>query len=208
ETYYKTYQNFVRQRPVLNAQYYLPNLPVMPDTFNGGNGYARGLDLFYRDKKTFKGLDYWISYTFLDTKRLYKDYPVSVTPTFAAQHTASLVLKKFWVKKMFGCGLTYSYASGRPYYNPNNPVFLGDRTIDYHALGFNANLIRKIKKSYTVFVLAITNAIGNKQIFGYRYSQDGTRREAVGPTAARSIFLGMFMSFGVDRTKDVINNNN
>jgi vitamin B12 transporter len=207
EVYYKNYNNFVRQVPVLNAQNYLPNTSLIPDTFNGGNGYARGLDVFYRDKKTFKGVDYWVSYTFLDTKRMYKDYPEKVRPTFAASHTASLVLKKFWVRRMFGAGLTYSYATGRPYYNPNNPVFLGDRTIDYHALGLNANLIRKIGKSNTVFVLAITNAIGNKQIFGYRYSKDGSRREEIGPTAARSIFLGMFMSFGIDRSKEVINNN-
>lgn len=193
---------------MLSADYYYPGVLFYPDTFNGGNGYAQGLDVFFRDKKTFKGVDYWISYTYLDTKRIFRDYPDKVMPSFAATHTASLVLKKFWVKRMFGGGITYSFATGRPYYNPNNPVFMSDRTIPFHSVGVNLNLIRKIKKAYTVFVLALTNAVGNKQVFGYRYSADGQRRTEINPTAPRSIFFGVFMSFGIDRTKSVIDNNN
>ncbi|MBM3456407.1 MAG: hypothetical protein FJX80_14925, partial [Bacteroidetes bacterium] len=55
---------------------------------------------FWRDRKTIKGLDYWVSYSFLNTKRLYLNYPISAQPTFAATHTSSVVLKKFWVKQM------------------------------------------------------------------------------------------------------------
>lgn len=58
-----------------------------------GNGYAKGIELFWRDRKTIKGLDYWVSYSFLNTKRLYLNYPISAQPTFAATHTGSVVLK-------------------------------------------------------------------------------------------------------------------
>jgi hypothetical protein len=34
-----------------------------------GNGYAKGGEIFWRDKKTIKSVDYWISYSLLDTKR-------------------------------------------------------------------------------------------------------------------------------------------
>lgn len=207
EIYYKKYSNLVKTYPAINCLNCNVNLSES-DTSNTGGGYAQGIDLFWRDKKTFKGIDYWISYTYLDTKRNYLNYPSSVMPSFAASHNGSVVIKKFWEKIMAGIGITYTYSGGRPYYNPNNPVFLGDRTPDYHAVGINANYIRKIGNAFTVFVFSVTNALGNKQVYSYRYSYDGSRRQEIGPPALRSFFIGMFMSFGADRTKDIINNNN
>ena len=43
---------------------------------NSGTGYARGIDIFWRDKKTIPLADYWISYSYLDTKRNYQDFPI------------------------------------------------------------------------------------------------------------------------------------
>lgn len=80
EVFYKKYDDLVKTSPVYN---------------NNGAGYAKGVELFWRDKKTFKGLDYWISYSYLDTKSDYLNYPKEMQPTFAADHTASLVLKRF-----------------------------------------------------------------------------------------------------------------
>ncbi|HEU4718939.1 MAG TPA: TonB-dependent receptor, partial [Bacteroidia bacterium] len=193
EAYYKTYEDLLK---------------TVPSYSNTGDGYARGIDVFFRDKKTFRNVDYWISYTYLDTKRNYLDYPYSVMPTFASPHNASLVVKKFFPKIMTSVGFSYFYSAGRPYFNPNNPVFLGDRTYDYHDINLNASYLTHIGKAFTVLVISVTNVTGFNQVYGYRYSYDGTRREAIAPPSKRSIFLGMFMSFGQDRSKDVINNNN
>ena len=184
------------------------NLTLTTDSTNAGYGYAQGLDVFWRDKKTIKGVDYWISYTYLDTKRKYLGYPKEVTPPFAAQHTATLVFKKFFTKLNLSTGFTYTYASGRPYYNPTNPVFMGDRTIDYNSLGINAAYLRQIKKCFAVLAVSVTNVIGNDQVFGYHYSYDYQRRQAVTPPAKRFFFIGLFLSFGTDRSKEVIDNNN
>jgi vitamin B12 transporter len=195
EVYYKKYDNLT-----------LAN----PDSIytNQGYGYAQGVDVFWRDKKTIKGVDYWISYTYLDTKRLYLNYPKEVMPPFAAKNTATLVFKKFFEKLNLSTGFTYTYASGRPYYNPNNPTFMGDKTIDYNVLGINAALLHQYGKCFAVLALSVTNVIGNQQIYGYTYSFDAQRREAITPPSKRSFFIGLFLSFGQDRSKDVINNNN
>lgn len=193
EAYYKKYDQLVKTSPQYD---------------NAGSGYARGVDVFWRDKKSFKNVDYWISYTFLDTKRNYLDYPKEVQPPFAANHTASLVFKKFFPKIRTSAGLSYFYSTGRPYYNPNNPDFMADRTYDYHSFNLNASYLTTIGKAFTVFVISVTNVPGFEQVYGYRYSYDGLRREAITPPAKRSVFLGMFMSFGQDRSKDVINSNN
>jgi len=192
EVYYKKYDNLT------NAV----------DSTNSGYGYAQGLDIFWRDKKTIKGVDYWISYTYLETKRKYQTYPKEVTPPFAATHTASLVFKKFFEKLNLSTGFTYTYASGRPYFSPNSTEFMSDKTIDYHSLGINGAYLRQIKNCFAVLAFSVTNVIGNDQIFGYRYSYDYQRSAAVTPPAKRFFFVGLFLSFGQNRSKEVIDNNN
>ena len=184
------------------------NLTSTLDSTNAGGGYAQGLDLFWRDKKTIKGVDYWISYTYLDTKRMYLNYPKEVTPPFAATNTASLVFKKFFDKLNLSTGFTYTYASGRPYDNPNDKNFMSERTIDYNSLGVNAAYLRQIGNCFAVLAVSVTNTIGNQQIFGYNYSYDYMRSQAITPPAKRFFFIGLFMSFGTNRSKEVIDNNN
>ena len=108
EAYYKKYQNLVKTVPVNNYFSYYDNT---------GSGYAKGVELFWRDKKTFKNFDYWISYSYLDTKRDYLNYTGQLMPNFAATHTASIVTKRFFTDLKAGFNITYSFATGRPYYN-------------------------------------------------------------------------------------------
>jgi len=200
EAYYKQYQNLVTTLPISTM------FPA-DSLHNNGQGYAQGIDVFWRDKKTFKNWDYWVSYSYLDTKRQYINYPVLAEPVYATPHTASLVVKKFFPSILVNLSATYTYATGRPYYNPNNPVFLGDRTPDYNKVGFTASYVRKFGNAFSVFVVGIDNVLGTNNIYGYQYSADGQRRVAVTATAARMFFIGIFMSFGIDRTQDVLNNN-
>jgi len=185
---------------------------------NNGFGYARGFELFWRDKKTFKNFDYWISYSYLDTKRDFLNYPHELEPSFAAKHTANLVLKKFVSSWKTQFNANYVFATGRPYYdirydysNKNYMVSDQGRTIPYNSLSFSVNYLPNVFKQgankFTVFVFSITNVLGSKQVYGYTYSYDGMRKEAIVPPTKTFIYLGVFLSFGVDRTQDAINNN-
>jgi len=182
ETYYKNYDDLTR------------NINNSAD--NSGYGYARGFELFYRDKKTIRRADYWISYSFLDTKRLYRDFPIEAMPSFTAKHSASLVFKYFFPKISLAPSVTYVYSTGRPYYNPNNPVYLSDFTNDYHNLSINFSYLTSIGKNFTVVVLSVGNILGVDNVFTYNYSSDGSHRYAVGPTAARMLFAGVFINIG------------
>ena len=77
--------------------------------------------MFWRDQKTVKGLDYWITYSYVDSKRLFQQYTVSATPTFISNHNVSLITKRYFEKISTNLALTYTLSSGRPYYNPNRP---------------------------------------------------------------------------------------
>lgn len=183
---------------------------------NNGFGDAKGFELFWRDKKTIKNFDYWFSYSFLDTKRNYLNFPFATRPNFAAKHTASLVMKKFVMPLKTNFNASYNYASSRPYYNitSDGGVYkftdMGD-VPDYHNVSFSLNYIPGIgkqnAKSFAVYVLSVSNIFNIKQTYGYQYSYDGRRKEAIVPPSRMFVFVGVFFSFGIDRTEDAINNN-
>lgn len=205
EIFYKKYNDLVKTGFV-NGREIAAN--------NNGFGEARGIEFFWRDKKTIKNLDYWISYSYLDTKRDFLNFPFAIEPNFAAKHTASLVLKKFiqpWKTQFNGA---YNYASGRPYYNIGfdgvNYKFNDRGTIpDYHNFSFSVNYLpfigKQNPKTYAVYVLSISNLFNIKQTYGYQYSFNGYRKEAIVPTSRMFVYIGAFFNFGVDRTDDVIN---
>ena len=199
EGYYKKYDNLVSaltadKDSVFNANPYRFTYPVPT---NIGEGYAGGVELFWRDKKTFKNVDYWVSYSFIDTKRKYGSYPVMATPTFISNHNLNLVGKYFVEKWKTNFSVTYSYASGRPYYNPGKPLdkenFLSDRTPDYHNLALAVAYLHTFGKWFTVFYVSIDNVTDQHNVFGYRYSSKTTRTE-IQPALYRSIFFGVNMS--------------
>ncbi|HSU28755.1 MAG TPA: TonB-dependent receptor, partial [Chitinophagaceae bacterium] len=142
---------------------------------NQGFGHAKGLEFFWRDKKTFKDLDYWISYTFLDTKRDYLNFPSEIMPNFAAKHNASLVIKKFVLPWKTGFNLSYTWSSSRPYYNikydGSNYQFTDKGEVpDYHNVSFSLNYIpsigKKNSRSFIVYVLSVNNILNIRQTYG------------------------------------------
>ncbi|MGB3852307.1 MAG: TonB-dependent receptor, partial [Tunicatimonas sp.] len=124
---------------------------------NRGYGYARGVELFWRDRSSIKNADYWVSYSLLDTQRDYRDFPTLAPPTFAARHTFSVVYKHFVPGIKTQLGARYSFASGRPYFNPNHDNFHGDRTRSFNNLSLNAAyLIRQ----HIILYASATNVLG------------------------------------------------
>jgi hypothetical protein len=189
EVYYKDYKQLVRER--FNA--FTPGQfrnSVTGVVDNSGYGYAKGFELFWRDRKSVKNLDYWVSYSYIDTRRLYANYAAEATPTFIANHNLNLISKYYIEKLQTQINLTYSYASGRPYYNASNPTFLGDRTPDYHNVSMTINYLTHIKKWFTVVYAGVDNMTNQHNIFGYRYSADGKTRTEVRPALYRTFFIG------------------
>ncbi len=206
EIFYKKYDNLLKTALTTGQETAINN---------NGFGDARGIEFFWRDKKTIKNFDYWVSYSYLDTKRDFLNFPFAITPNFAAKHTASLVTKKFVQKWKMNLNAAYNYASGRPYYNigfdGSNYKFNDRGTIpDYHNVSFSVNYLpfigKKNPKAFAVYVLQVSNIFNIRQTYGYQYSYNGYRKEAIVPTSRMFVFLGAFISFGVDRSDEVINN--
>ena len=157
---------------------------------NNGSGYAGGLDVFVRDKKTFRNVEYWVSYSYLKTERNFLDYPYPVMPSFAASNNVYLVFRYHLKRFKTYPGITYNYTSGRPYYNPNNPDFLNDHTPDVHDLSLNFIIEPKLfAKGLTTIMLNFGNLLGFEHVYSYRYSNDGSVRIPVKGSSLRNISM-------------------
>lgn len=209
ELFYKKYDDLIKTS-LNNGQQSAIN--------NNGFGDAKGIEIFWRDKKSIKNVDYWVSYSYLDTKRDYLNYPAAIEPSFAAKHTASLVVKKFVTNLKTQFNGSYTYATGRPYYNirydntnTKYKIYDQGKTKDYNSMSFSLNYLPDIGKTnakrFTVIVFSITNILGTDNIYNYNYSYDGKNKQPIVPPAKRFFYLGCFISFGIDRTQDAINNN-
>ena len=200
EGYWKQYKDLVAFNPAN---------PYLPDSyFNSGDGYARGVDVFFRDSKTFQNIDYWLSYSYLDTEREYRDYPNSAPPTFTSSHNLSAVYKHFITAIRSQIGFTYSFASGRPYNNPNNDNFNGERTPAYHDLSSNVSFLAKPN---IIVYASITNIFSRENIFGYEFrsepdSQGIYEGRAVTLPAPRFLLLGVFLTLTKSGTANQLPN--
>jgi hypothetical protein len=200
EGYWKDYANLV--------QYDTPTVQYNSQFSNDGKGYAKGLDVFWRDGNSIKYLEYWVSYSYIDTQREYKNYPSEATPNFVSKHSLSLVTK-YWIDQWKSqIGFTHQFATGRPYNNPNEPLFMHSQTKVYNNLSFNwAYLLSQQKILY----FSVSNVLGAQNVFGYTYSHtaniDGVfERQAVTPTADRFFFVGFFWSISDNKTDNQLKN--
>ncbi|MEE1962654.1 TonB-dependent receptor [Allomuricauda taeanensis] len=200
EAYYKDYDDLIK---------YDTETPEYGSTFaNSGAGYASGLDLFWRDNKSIEYLDYWVSYSYLDTQRDYQNFTERATPNFAPKHNLSVVTK-YWVDKLRSqVGLTYSYGSGRPYDNPNTPEFMAEKTRSFNNLSFNwAYLIDQQKILY----FSASNILGFNNVSNYQYADtpnmDGVfDRRAITPAADSFFFVGFFWTISSDGKSNQLDN--
>ena len=200
EAYYKDYDGLVK---------FDTEIPQFNSTFNNlGSGYATGVDVFWRDNKSIKNLDYWASYSYLNTERDFRNFPESATPNFAPAHSLSLVTK-YWVEDWRSqIGLSYNYGSGRPYDNPNTPEFLAEKTTTFNSINMNWAYLISLQK---ILFFSVSNITGFKNINGYQYANtpnmDGVfDRRAIRPTADAFFVIGFFWTLSEDKRSNQLDN--
>ncbi|QXP67086.1 TonB-dependent receptor [Polaribacter sp. AHE13PA] len=200
EAYLKEYKDLVK---------YDDNRPIFTSKFdNNGNGYAKGFDIFWRQDGKIKNTDYWVSYSYLDTKRDYKNYPTAATPNFASKHNLSVVAKHWIADWKSQVGFSYSFASGRNYTNPNETGFLNNQTKNYNSLSVNwAYLIDQQKILY----FSVNNVLGTQNVFGYNYKNSAEpngnfERQAIIPNADSFFFVGFFWTISDNKKTNQLDN--
>ncbi|WP_400077846.1 TonB-dependent receptor domain-containing protein [Winogradskyella sp. R77965] len=200
EAYRKDYDNLVK----FDTQF-----ENFDTNFNSsGNGYAQGMDLFWRDNTSIKNVDYWVSYSYLDTERNHRNFETSAQPNFATNHNLSVV-GKYWIEDWKSqVGLSYGFSSGRPYTNPNTNDFLSERTKAFNSLSVNWAYLLSPQK---ILYFSVNNVLGFRNINGYQYADTPDfngqfNRRALTPAADQFFFVGFFWTISDDGTDNQLDN--
>lgn len=175
---------------------------------NEGDGFARGFDVFFRDRESLKNTDYWITYSFVDSKRSYFQYIRQVQPDFAPKHNLSVVVKHFVPSLKSQLGLSWSFNDGLAYTDPNLTGEMNSKTGTFQNLSLSWSYL---PRPNLIIHGAVTNVTGHQNIFGYQYAQNPNEQGRfeslpLGQGAPRFLFLGIFFTISKDKNANNLNN--
>ncbi|MDN3493177.1 TonB-dependent receptor [Winogradskyella bathintestinalis] len=200
EAYKKNYENLIK---------FDSEVESFDRNFNSsGHGFAQGVDLFWRDNTGIKNMDYWVSYSYLDTERNYRNFQSTAQPSYATNHNLSIV-GKYWLDHWKSqIGVSYGFSSGRPYTDPNTNEFLRERTKSFHNLSLNWAYLLSPQK---ILYFSVNNVLGFKNINGYQYADTPNfngqfSRRALTPAADQFFFMGFFWTISDNGTDNQLNN--
>ena len=159
------------------------------DYSNTGNGHAEGVDIFWRDKETFNLTDYWISYSWINARRDYKNFPLAAIPTFVSTHNLSIVYKRFLEPLNIYASMTYSFASSRPYHDPNLAGFMNSKTQSYNDISLSLTHLMQLFGKESVLHLMVNNLTGFDNVYGYNFSNIPTSSGKYESTPIKSSFV-------------------
>jgi hypothetical protein len=199
EAFHKSYDNLV----TFNGSNQTPeNISL------SGHGYAKGMDFFYRDRKSIKETDFWVTYSFVDSERKFDSFESSVQPSFAPRHNASIVAKHFISSLQSQLGMSFSVNDGYTYTNPNLPGEQNAKTKSFQDMSLSWSYL---PKPNLIIHLACNNVLGRNNIFGYQYASNTNEMGLVPGMpitqgAPRFLFLGVFLTLSTDKSANQLNN--
>jgi outer membrane cobalamin receptor len=196
EGYYKNYDDLISFDSGING--------TQSNIANNGKGRSFGFDGFWRANNVIKNVDMWVSYSYVDSRRRYRDYPNFASPNFVTNHNLSVVAKKWFPKMKSQLSLTYSMASGRPFDDPTTPEFMTERSGMYHNLSASwAYLITQQK----ILFISVSNLPRFQNEFGTRFSDQPNAMGAfnsqqIRPNDDQFFFVGFFITMSKDKAKN------
>jgi len=170
---------------------------------NSGYGYARGVELFIKWKKS--KYDALFVYNFLSSMRKENDILFLATSPYEINHSFTGIFKYNFHDASLG--IRFSYATGLPYtpltgrewdevkriYIPIWGAPYSQRFPSYQRMDINGSKNFTFQKRLIVFYFGITNVLNRKNILRYEYSSDYSLRSNSYSIFGRSIFVGIYI---------------
>lgn len=196
EAYHKKYFDLPLENDVINYD-------------NTGHGFANGIDVIYKGNFPF-GIQGWLSYGYINTKRKWMDFDRFTNSTFDITHQLSLILK-YYISSIWQVGINYKIATGRPftpivsstynsakeYYEPVYGVTNSDRFPTYQRFDVRLTHFNMLFDKFSIIAyMEGLNILNLENIFGYSYSDDYShRKEIVSYFGRRTVVFGIQVSF-------------
>lgn len=178
-----------------------------PYYHSNGNGYSRGIDLFFNEMLFLKYWEYMITYSYNDSRRKHLDFPDMAIPSFVMRHNASVTLKysNFSIRSIFS--ISNRFASGRRYHDPNREGFMNNRTPNYNSL--DMSWVYLANKRMIVY-LGFSNILDRQNVYGYLFNDKMTNNNVyesypLTQQVNQAFYIGCFISFGKNTSYNVSN---
>jgi hypothetical protein len=191
EAYYKDYKNLV----LMDKNYFVYN--------SNGYGNANGIDIFLKSSLTNK-YSAWISYSYTHSKRKQYDVTEMAPAKYDIRHSLSFV-GSYNITDWLTTGLSYKISTGKPFtpvtgsyfdstQNLYAPVYgeaNSDRYPTYHRFDINLQYIFSLFGKFAIAVFQVNNLFNNKNLYGYTYNPDYSKRIEIITTNKRQFYVGL-----------------
>ncbi len=173
-----------------------------------GTGVARGIDFFFRDKKTFENADFWLTYGYVFSRRQTGTQTERIQPSYAPTQNFSAVAK-YWIEALKSQpGATFTWNSGYAFEDPNLPGQMNLLSPSYASLSVNWSFLAR---QNLIIYASCSNVLGRKNTFGYRYADTPNESGSypsipIVQSANRMLFVGVFWTLSKDKLANQLNN--
>lgn len=192
EVFYKNYNRLALASMENNHEYFL-----------NGKGYVKGFDALYKSSNKSNRFKYWISYTFLDSKRKALYWQEYLQPDYIYKHNLSLV-SKYWIDALKSqLSVTYNYSSPRKIYNPYELNPTSYITSQVNNISFSWAYLLKAQK---IIYLSVDNLLGLNPVYGYTFSPNNNHAIEQRPVAKRFIYIGFMWTASKDKKSNQLEN--
>jgi hypothetical protein len=169
---------------------YYPQVIIRPDA-----GYAKGFEIFYRDKISVDNLDWWISYSYCDSRRRTIIEGELITPDYISTHSITVVGKYWFARPGILASTSCSYSSPRKYQFEDRNAIRKTMAIPAHY-GIDISLSKPcaILHRPAMIFLSWQNLTGFDKLLGYIRLPTTDDPLSIFRTEKRTLFIGIFIS--------------
>ncbi|MDM1361132.1 TonB-dependent receptor [Myroides marinus] len=168
-----------------------------------GEGYAKGFDVFWKDSNTFKNFNYWITYTYIDSKRKEMYWDEWVQPSYVAKHNFSVVTK-YWIEQWKSqVSMTYNFTTPRHFYNTDATDKVAYKSSQIHNVSMSWAYLLSAQK---ILYASVDNLLGRNPVYAYQFTQQGGQPDVINPTAKRFVYIGFMWTISSNKKSNQLDN--
>lgn len=168
-----------------------------------GEGYAKGFDVFWKDSNTFKNFNYWITYTYIDSKRKEMYWDEWVQPSYVAKHNFSVVTKYWIVQWKSQVSMTYNFTTPRHFYNTDTTDKVVYKSSQIHNVSMSWAYLLSAQK---ILYVSVDNLLGRNPVYAYQFTQQGGQPDVINPTAKRFVYIGFMWTISSNKKSNQLDN--
>jgi hypothetical protein len=114
---------------------------------------------------------------------------MAAIPNYVSEHNLSVVYKRFFEPLRTYASVTYSFASSRPYHDPNFSGFMNAKTQSYNDISLSLTYLMEVFGKQSVLHLMVNNVAGFDNIYGYNFAKTPNASGKYESTPIKSPFV-------------------